>query len=126
MSIKDFWEKFGENIAIFGIVLTAVGIAFLVGRISVLESNELPIQIRSSLSENTDLSDSVGAENLPPLQETEKPRYGMYCASKNSDIYHLWNCPSVARIKDENKIWFDLEEEAKETGRKPASDCLGE
>jgi len=129
MSIKGFWEKYGDNIVVFCIVLLAVGIAFLSGRLSVSGKDGLPVKIRSSVADMGIPEDKgatnyiyATAENINDAN-IEKPRYGLYVASKNSKVYHLWNCPSVNRIKDDNKIWFDTVEEAEETGRIMANDC---
>lgn len=49
----------------------------------------------------------------------------LYVGSKNSDKYHLPDCPGASRIKEENKIWFSSEEEAESLGYTPASNCDG-
>jgi len=128
--MKGFWRKFGDHIIVFLTVLLAIGSAFYVGRMSALEGQELPIQIRTSVGDIVDFSENsntstLETQNVASLhnENGEKPIFGMYCASKNSKIYHFWDCPSVDRIKDDNKIWFDLEEEAIESGRTMASDC---
>ncbi|MEX0930874.1 MAG: hypothetical protein WDZ68_01135, partial [Candidatus Paceibacterota bacterium] len=45
--------------------------------------------------------------------------------SKNSDKYHLPHCPGASRIKDENKVWFSSEDEARSMGYIPAANCEG-
>ena len=50
---------------------------------------------------------------------------GKYVASKNGTKYYLATCSGAKRIKDENKIWFASVEDAKASGRTPASNCKG-
>lgn len=50
---------------------------------------------------------------------------GKYVASKNGAKYYLPECSGAKRIKDENKVWFATIEEAKSSGRTPASNCDG-
>ncbi|TRZ78284.1 hypothetical protein D4R87_01075 [bacterium] len=136
MSIKEFWEKYGDQIVVFLTVLLAIGASFFAGRMSILENGKLPVDIRlgagsliveklQESAESDNVSDNLVYANTESGIEntTEMPRYGMFIASKNSDIYHLWTCSSVDRIKDDNKIWFDTKEEAEETGREMANDC---
>jgi len=129
--MKEFWGKYGDHAVVFLTILLAIGASFFAGRMSILENGKLPIDIRLGAgnliveklrknSENNDVSESSESEIK---NKTDMPRYGMFVASKNSDIYHLWTCPSVGRIKDDNKIWFDTKEEAEETGRTMAGDC---
>jgi len=139
MSMKEFWGKCGDHIIVFLTILFAIGASFFAGRISVLEKGKLPINIRSDAgsliieklkdSGESDIADD-GVDGvvhtntgIDTIDTVETPRYGMFVASKNSDIYHLWTCSSVDRIKDDNKIWFDTKEEAEETGRGMARDC---
>jgi len=58
-------------------------------------------------------------ENTIPQNKT-----GMFVASKNSNIYHSPDCQYAKRINNENKIFFNSAEEAKERGYSPHS-CVG-
>jgi len=51
-------------------------------------------------------------------------RAEIFVASKNSKVYHLPSCKYAKRIKEENKIWFRSEEEAKRMGYRPHSCVL--
>lgn len=72
-------------------------------------------------SNNSNSSTQVKGEqsklNDPILQN----KTGAFVASKNSKIYHLPDCKYVKRIKEENKIYFKSEEEAREKGFSPHS-----
>jgi preprotein translocase subunit SecY len=48
-----------------------------------------------------------------------------YVASKNGTTYYLPWCPSVKRILEKNKIWFDSKEAAEKAGFRPAQNCKG-
>ncbi len=134
--MKELWGKWGDHVVVFLTVLLAIGASFFAGRMSIAENGKLPINIRSGAgslimekiqeSQNSDsnFNNSVYASAENDVATTvNTPRYGMFVASKNSDIYHIWTCSSVDRIKDDNKIWFDTREEAEETGRVMAGDC---
>lgn len=43
--------------------------------------------------------------------------------SKNSDIYHLPDCPFAQRISESNRITFDSADEARWSGYRPCSTC---
>ena len=38
---------------------------------------------------------------------SNEKRFASYVGSKNSNIYHDFNCSLVKEIKEEDKIWFD-------------------
>ena len=46
---------------------------------------------------------------------------GKFVASKNSKTYHVPDCGSAKRIKEENKVWFQSKKEAEGSGRTPHS-----
>ena len=50
---------------------------------------------------------------------------GTYVASKNGTKFYLPTCSTAKRIKEENKIWFDTEDEARAAGFEPGANCPG-
>lgn len=52
--------------------------------------------------------------NQEKKSATDKEKF---VASKNSDVYHKMDCSDVPKIKPENRIFFETEEEAKNSGR---------
>jgi len=46
-----------------------------------------------------------------------------YVASINSEVFHKLDCSYVKRIKEENKIYFDTCEDARNSGRRPCLRC---
>lgn len=111
------WLKSTEGdllVAVSFILIALIG--FGLGRLSAFQERT-PIQIdyQKPLSSST-----FEVENV----ETEKQE-ALLVGSKNSDKYHFPWCSGALRIKDENKIYFSSQEEAKKFGYKPASNCEG-
>lgn len=48
---------------------------------------------------------------------------GLYVASKSGTKYHHRDCAGAKRIKDENRIYFATEDEARAAGYEPAANC---
>lgn len=76
-----------------------------------MESGKIPVKIE--FPENYSVSDE---KYLPD---------GRIVASKKGSKYHLEDCPGAKRIKEENKIWFKDEKEAKKAGYESAANCPG-
>lgn len=116
----------------FIIFFTAVG-SFGLGRLSAILPRKEPITVNQSLEQrakNPEDINQAGLKNsLSPLN-SKTPKQssaadGRYVASKSGTSYHYPWCPSAAKIKEENKIWFDTKEEAESAGYKPAGNCEG-
>lgn len=70
----------------------------------------------------------AGQDVLTPKtveQATIVSTQGVYVASKTGKRYYLPTCSGAKRIKKENRISFSSLEEAKASGRTPASNCKG-
>jgi len=50
------------------------------------------------------------------VSKTSETKPGAYVASKHGEVYYPVDCPGARRIKPENLIHFDTEEEAKDRG----------
>lgn len=114
-------NKQSDLFIIITIILVAL-IAFGVGRLSASKSE--PILIKNL--------EQASIENIAPKQEEKTIQneiqgsyQGQVVGSKNSDKYHLPDCPGAKQISEQNKIWFNSIEEAKKAGYKPASNCPG-
>ncbi len=46
-----------------------------------------------------------------------------YCANKNSKVFHKQNCPSVEKMKEENKLFSNDKNELLEDGFDPCKNC---
>jgi hypothetical protein len=63
--------------------------------------------------------------DIPATAPAALPAGGQYVASKSGTKYYLPWCGTVARIKDENKVWFQTKAEAEAAGYGPAANCKG-
>lgn len=125
-------RKFGAD---FFTVLVIAGVAFAgfgLGRLSALEGKKKPILIEKNLSlsganANTDKGKLEGNQtSLKKTQIMSSSGSGKsFVASKSGKKYYLPWCGGVSRIKEENKIWFTSESEAKKAGYTQANNCNG-
>ena len=101
-------------------------IAFGLGRISVLveKQRKTPIIVEHQnatifeprVDPKEKIGSNAGNENIGAM---------LYVGSRNSNKYHLPDCPGALRIKEENKIWFSSKKEAEDLGYTSASNCAG-
>lgn len=112
LEIKEDWF-------IIATVILVTLISFGIGRLTAPKTE--PIQIKNL--------EKANVEQLKiPVQEqgsSEINYQGKVVGSKNSDKYHLPDCPGAKQISEKNKIWFDSIEEAEKAGYKPAANCPG-
>ncbi|MCR4283830.1 MAG: hypothetical protein NUV64_00725 [Parcubacteria group bacterium] len=123
-SIKEYLKKIKPYEADMFISLTIILVAFLsfgLGRLSKIKESKTPITI-----ENMQAS-ILSAQNMSNNSQLggSTAKLGVIVASKNGTKYHFPWCSGALRIKDENKIWFESEDEAKKAGYGPASNCKG-
>lgn len=117
------------------IILVAMG-SFGLGRLSRIEELKHPIEIKGGsvaqvssvsvqsggkldVSPNGALVQSSTEKRIPEVNE------GFIVGSKTGKKYHFPWCSGAQRIKEENKIWFANEAEAKAAGFTPAANCRG-
>ena len=115
LELKDDW------FIIATVILVAL-IAFGIGRLTSPKTE--PIQIKNlekASIENLDIENQ--GKVYPPT--TEQSDVGRVVGSKNSDKYHLPDCPGAKQISEQNKVWFDSIEAAEKAGYKPAGNCPG-
>lgn len=114
------WENIKSHLedeTLFFSVLTILVAAtsFGLGRISII-----PIagntQTAGIVLTHTATSSGIAAETIMVQR---------YVGSKNSDKYHLPYCSGAQRIAEDNKVWFQTEEEAEKAGYTPAANCEG-
>jgi len=120
--LKNFVKDNGPDIFIISVIILVALIAFGIGRLTAPKTE--PIQIKNlepASVENLEIKDQ--GKVYPPA--TEQSDVGRVVGSKNSDKYHLPDCPGAKQIAEENKIWFNSIEEAKKAGYKPAGNCPG-
>lgn len=108
------------------IVLVAFS-SFGLGRLSSLEGKKSPIIIEKNLSFSPVLDGKNQIKNLSDnkTNKTKEISPKLFVASKFGTRYYLSWCGGVSRIKEENKVWFSSEDEAKKAGFSLASNCKG-
>jgi len=137
MSIKDIWLKIKnlrktDDLLIAGIIVLVAFGSFGLGRLSnILEEETSSIDIvnlgasavqsieyAADIDAREDTIETQG-ENTAPVGD------GFVVGSRNSNKYHLPWCSGAQRIKDENKVVFQTQEDAKAAGYVPAGNCKG-
>jgi hypothetical protein len=120
------------------IIIVLVGTAsFGLGKLSAIEKKKTPIAVYQTdqallstvlkgqaMGENQGgaSADSRAAQSAPTPTTSAK---GLVLASKSGTKYYYPWCSGVARIKEENKVWFSTVDQAKSAGYTPASGCTG-
>src|SRR3989338_5207851 len=106
--------------------------SFGLGRLSFLWPKKEPIQIVTNnkgqmLKAETEHIDSSSSKTNKQLSSfgVSLSSQGKYIASKSGAAYHYPWCPGALKIKEENKIFFNIKEEAEKRGYKPAGNCPG-
>jgi len=98
-------------------------ISFGLGRLSIVDKQESLIiengvPLLSDVDEIITSGGNVRGISLPMAQS------GNFVVSKNSKYYYLPDCATAKRIKDENKVWFQTEQEAQGLGFVRGSGCF--
>lgn len=78
---------------------------------------------QNNFTENNKISAGKGEYNNNYSQNPSLSANCKYVGSKNSNVYHLPDCPGAKRIKEENKRCFSSKEEAEKAGYRPAKNC---
>ena len=103
-------------------VFMVSSISFGLGRLSIVAQPESLVIENGvpTLSDVGKIMTTGGTQNLglPTAQS------GNFVASKNSTYYYLPTCATAKRIKDENKVWFQTEQEAQGFGFTRGSGCF--
>ena len=120
--LKNFVKNNGSDVFIILIVILVALIAFGIGRLTAPKTE--PIQIKNL--EKASVQDIAPEQKEGTVQGKNQEEYkGMVVGSKNSDKYHLPECPGAKQISEQNKVWFDSPEEAEKAGYQPAANCPG-
>lgn len=134
------WLKINEKdvILIIGVILIAL-ISFGIGRLTVLKIPEEPLTIENPAGDsfanfkaniadqeiNASMRPTAAIGNIVQSVPNQiNSTQGKFVASKNSKYYHWPWSPSAKRIKAENQIWFNSEEEARVAGYGRSSNFL--
>ena len=108
--IKGHWASCKKEDIFIAFIIVLVGFSgYGLGKLSVLSEMKTPIKI---VDENV-IESSVATSS------------GAVVASKSGTKYFLPYCTGANTIKENNKIWFQTEAEAKSAGYEPALNCKG-
>ncbi|TSC70970.1 MAG: hypothetical protein CEO12_95 [Parcubacteria group bacterium Gr01-1014_46] len=127
MSIKEMLEKIKPFYNLL-LVLVISSIFFVLGRLSVSQSQKTPINIAYQNVTQT-ASALVSASTSPNTvfgQEVTKiPQDGPVIGSKSGKKYYFPWCGTVKRIKPENQVHFKSIIDARNSGFLPGGNCKG-
>jgi len=128
--IKSFLKANQRDLYLAALVFLVSVASFGLGRLSAIWPAKEPVridQIGESGESASGLGETAGTINFTKRSDSPSSPVssGQYVASKNGSSYHRPDCPGAKQIKEENKIWFKTEEEAKRAGYKPAGNCPG-
>jgi uncharacterized protein YdeI (BOF family) len=120
---KNFCKDKQSDLFIIITIILVTLISFGIGRLTTPKTE--PIQIKNL--EKASVEDISGEQSSSAASDAaaeDKGNYqGQVVGSKNSDKYHLPDCPGAKQISEQNKIWFNSTAEAEKAGYKPASNC---
>ncbi|MCK5095931.1 MAG: hypothetical protein KAR24_01100 [Candidatus Pacebacteria bacterium] len=117
-------EKAQENYFIPILIILIAFSAFGLGRLSTLGSQTKgPIVFEPEI-QSANAQQAFTTENSP-VNTLQTNASGSLVASKNGTKYHFPWCSGAQRIKEENEIWFNNEQEARKAGYTPAANCKG-
>lgn len=111
-------------------ILVAVSMYFI-GNMTALESQSNEIQIiypdaialDSNQSNKKAEASNINTEIQKDVISKSNSNQGQIIASKNGKRYYYKNCGGVNRIKTENRIYFETEQQAESKGLTLASGC---
>ncbi len=110
-------------------IIFLIGMAsFGLGRLSVLLPQKEPIRFEDPESSEGQTADVFSRRAPQDSSDAPSPaalKNGSFVASKSGSVYYAVWCSGVSRIREENKIWFQTKEEAKNRGYRPAKNCPG-
>jgi len=114
----------GKTIALVAVLCSVGAGSFFLGRVSVFEGGKdrsatawcalAPQEM--ALPVATDREVATAAATI---------QTGEYVGSRSGSVYHLPWCSGAQRIAEENKVWFETQEEAEAAGYRAAKNCPG-
>ncbi len=109
------------------IILVGVG-SFGLGRLSKISQNKEPIKITydanlaGAAGEQTPQQAGIRSDKKEPLAAEISGSHS-FVASKRGKKYYDIDCEAAKSLKEENKIYFDTEEQAQKAGYSASSSC---
>ncbi|PIT98046.1 MAG: hypothetical protein COT71_02810 [Candidatus Andersenbacteria bacterium CG10_big_fil_rev_8_21_14_0_10_54_11] len=84
------------------------------------ENDALPAPHAAVAGTQTEKPSPAEIPKKTPSVDAGEPANAPFVASRNSSLFHHISCPSVGRIKEENKIFFTTAEQARGAGLMPS------
>lgn len=113
-----------DDLIFTSIVVILVAVAsFGLGRWSVApaESNERPVLVSEPVALPAMVAEAT-TEGVASV-ESAPVAAGALVASVNGTKYHALDCPGAKQISEQNKLYFQTEQEARSAGYTPAANC---
>lgn len=128
--IKSFLRENQRDLYLAALVFLMSVASFGLGRLSAVWPAKEPIRIDQADENDQSPRPPSGLDGNVFIERSGSSASslssaGNFIASRNGSSYHLPDCPGAKQIKEENKIWFPSEAEAKAAGYKPAGNCPG-
>ena len=123
--IKGYIDLDKDTVLYLLLIIVVSLASFGLGRLSVMsrpndENNVIIKGDKDYASSDT----FTGGENREPDSSILASDSSMsYVASKNGKLYYRPSCPTVKRIKEENRVWFTTASEAEKAGYKLSTSC---
>lgn len=116
--IFKFCKVYEKDVIFSAVIILISIISFGLGRLSKIRESRVPLSVENLKKEEK--MDLLGNEII-----NETAAQKLFVASKNGKKYHYAWCDSAKSIKEENKVWFLTQEEARAAGYEPAANCKG-
>ncbi len=100
-------------------------ISFNLGKVASNEKGSIKVTEDANIYKAVTGKEEESGDTLITPKPTPKPLDMRVVASRKSKtkLYHFVWCPGSKQIKEENKLWFNTEQEAVQTGYKLAGNC---
>ena len=122
---KEWIKKNSANIVLFGQFWLIALIFFGLGIVYTQNFIKEPPQVTITEPSENSVPVPTPATSAQPVKiKSMLAQIGGLVASKNGETYYLTTCKN--NIKEENKIYFQTEEDAKKAGFRQAKNCFKE
>lgn len=131
-AIKEWIGKNSGDLALLGqftlVALIFFGLGIIYAQNFIKEPPPVTIaEPAGNYSDSASTSTAIVTENSSSSKQSFNAKnalaqVGNFIASKNGETYYLTTCRN--NIKEENKIYFPTEEDAKKAGFRPAKNCF--
>jgi len=111
--------KINNDLFIVFLIILVGTASFGLGKLSALEKKKVPISVlktEKAIVENVNVNQSASKVSIVEQK-------GIIVASKSGTKYYYPLCSGVARIKEENKVWYSSIKEAESVGLTLAANC---